>query len=136
MIPYNNQGREHRPKAYWLLWVVVFGAGLAFGQVPQQPKDANDPVGAVCSLIYKGDFAGAGALLARIDPNGPLGDRRKALEALLGQYDQIHRSREAARQKTYDSYLRRLERLRTGKPSGPEPNQPEDDIAEPNSIRG
>jgi len=62
--------------------------------------------------------------------------RRRAIQAILDQYDRIWQSRQAERQRIYARYVQRLEQLKTGRPSGQEPNKPEDDLDEPNRLAG
>ena len=91
---------------------------------PRSTADPNGSIAAICSLIYHGDFAGAGRAVAAADPNGAGRSQRKALRAVVDQYQAIEKVRQAGRQKAYQAQWDRLEQLRTGKRPPRDPNDP------------
>jgi hypothetical protein len=66
----------------------------------QRPSDPNDAIGQVCSLIFRGDFAGAQKRLAA-DPKASNSAQGKDLAAILERYQAIDKARQAGREKSY-----------------------------------
>jgi len=87
-------------------------------------SDPNVSIAGVCSLVYRGDFAGAGDRLSAVVPHGDGAGHSqwKVLRAVVDQYQAIQRARDLGRQKAYRQYLDRLEQLRTGKRPPKDPN--------------
>lgn len=88
----------------------------------QRPADPNDTIGQVCSLIFRGDFAGAQKRLAA-DPKASSSTQGKDLAAILERYQEVDRARQAGREKSYAKQISQLESLRTGKPLPKDPNE-------------
>lgn len=126
------------------LWTLIPGAcGVSGGQAAVemaeptamdtvQAQDADTWVAEVCSLIYRGDFAGAGRRLQAVAPHGP----HQALQAIVAEHRAIERTRLAGRHKAYLTQIERLEQLRTGEgptqdPNGPRPSTDANEASAP-----
>jgi len=112
----------YRAKSKYLLWLTclaVLLCGLICCRVSEEPAlveipkaESSDPnvVRAVCGLIYEGHFEAAGELIEQT--GAKRGSQLGQLAKVVGEYEDIGRLRQIAREAAYNEQLAELDKFR------------------------